>query len=308
MIPTGTLVFNAVRKFLGDTEVTGGQIYTDSFLWEFLDLAYQRLYGDLARLSVQAVQGEGYYLLPAYTNRFHPGQANLPNVDSIDYLQDRSVKSVADVLTVALNLGEQSVTVTTQAAHGLTSNQLIQIVGVTGFNFSIDGEWLIEVTSNTAFKLNGVYWGITTPGSYVSGGKVIFSTCEWSDPIKKEEHTRYIDTNPLTELRRWAWEGNVIRVNPVSTQREVKIVYNISGQTPSVAANSLGIDGSLSYFVHEVVKWAALSKGRRDLKAEHEPRAEKALRDLKGRAIKDLQLNSYRPMPFREKRQWFSIS
>jgi hypothetical protein len=70
-------------------------------------------------------------------------------------------------LTVTAATNASPIAITTSAAHGLASGQFVRVASVGG-NTAANGEWIITVTSGTAFTLTGT----TGNGAYTSGGTV----------------------------------------------------------------------------------------------------------------------------------------
>jgi hypothetical protein len=100
--------------------------------------------------------------------------------------------------------------VTTTAAHGLVTGDIVQLFGTVGAVAS-NGQWIVTVTSATVFTLNNSTWGAT----YVSGGSVAhigysttaFNATFFPEGISPEMTLKVkVQSCPEGQKMRWAFD------------------------------------------------------------------------------------------------------
>src|SRR5579864_3812237 len=100
----------------------------------------------------QSLQGsDGYYF---HVNSYDWKNATAPlgpPSNLTGFAIERGITSVANVFTAS---NASPIQITTSAAHGLSTGQLVTIIGVTG-NINANGSWPITVQDTTHFTLNG---------------------------------------------------------------------------------------------------------------------------------------------------------
>lgn len=264
MIPQRSDVTTLVLQLLGDTSTSGGAIYTASYQAPLLNDAYMEM---IARLSVAAgdrVQRESYYVLPANTGALAPATAGLTNFDFPEEIRERSIVGtypVSAVTPASPAAGQCSVTLSSPLPAAVASGQMLETYGIGGVSEDVNSSWSVTVTDTTHIILNGC----TATGTYTSGGTVVYASVDWSDPLDMHDTTDIFPTGtPGSELGMYSWQRQVLRFPPCSTQRELKIVFPLSGSLPvsgQTSIDTMSIDDSLNFLAHRTAQLCAASKG-----------------------------------------------
>ncbi len=303
MIPTRADVTQSVLSLLGDTQATGGSLYTAAFQAPHLNLAYQELFTKLSMMSADRIQREGYYVLPAYTGIFTPSLAGLTNFGGPVEVRERgsvTTYALSGALTANPSAGLCRLTVAALPAAVVTGNQ-VEVYNVGGLSDDVNDAWYLTVNSTTSVDLNGC----TATGTYTSGGVLAYSTEQWSEPLTPEASNREFATVPSSAIGAYSWQSGKMRVQPVNATRELKLLYHLSSSLPvatQVSTDSMGVDDSIAYLSNRVSQYCGASKG--NPRAEiFKQQADYFLGLLLGNAGKQMQEGEpIIPPPFRPNR------
>ena len=304
--PTLNEVYEQTRAECGDTEVPGGQIYTNSLLLPHIQSATRTLWRGLRNLATPRVQRTLYYTLPANTNTFYPLSAL-----ATDFSEPTGPVGYRGGLTsVAITAAVQSgnnLLVTCSGGHNLTTGDnvvLEQLVGLRGANILCT----VTVTSSTQFTANGVL----TTGTYVSGGYVVSSTdefklLEWRSAIPSSV-TR--STPGLTYV---VWSDNHFAFMPSNDAQQLRIFYWSSALVPTTGTDVVYVDDCIDFLAKYAGSMACKAQGANDRASTLAvqsvgPRFDEGifggeLRQLMQAAVRERQnLSPYErgPRPFRE--------
>jgi hypothetical protein len=99
--------------------------------------------------------------------------------------KSKTIQANSTVSTMASSGG--LVKVTTAAAHGFETGDIVQISNTTG-TVEANGQWIVTVIDTTHFTLNNA----TFVNAYVSGGTVIH--CGWSAPLSAFNQNFFLGT------------------------------------------------------------------------------------------------------------------
>lgn len=297
MIPTALNVFDKCREVLGDTEVAGGQIWTNTRLLPALSLSHQKLYSELAKVNSDLLSREAFYLVSAYQQVFTLVQAGLSSVEEVSQLWSRVPSHTLSVTGVANGSDYADLTVSSTSNWSDGDNlDAFGFVGVTG----CDGEWMADVQSSTVIRIKGA----SPSGAWSSGGTLVKSSSQWGDSMRKEVNTQNFSSSPVDCPARWCRQHHGIRIEGPNQSVELKLGIKISGGEISSASDSLGIDGSQLYHVAWVVCHVAGPKGKSTLVDQYSPVWQDELTRMKMEAVKDNQLSQrYRRPPYRAARR-----
>ena len=298
-------VLDDVRSHLADNAISGGEIYTNTVLLPFFQMAYREMFRVMQTIQLPRVQTTAYYNLPAQTGYLDPSTAGISDMGEPWEMGERQVTSALSVSAISIT---SSVPTLTTAAHGLTDGDRIVVYkagGVTGVN----GLWAVNVTSSTQFELNGA----VAVGTYTSGGVASTSDEDFQD-------IRFVDEIDDTEgdlpdrLRIVAWVGDVFRFVPCSQIRQLRIRYISSGNAPTLVTDSVGLDDAKDYLAVRTAGLACASKGAPSRASELNTMAlgpKQVEADASGGLLRQLmlagvlQMQSQRPIrmpPFRQVR------
>ncbi len=263
MIPTRADVTQAVLSLLGDTQASGGSIYTAAFQAPHLNMAYQELFAKLSMMSADRIQREGFYVLPAYTNRFTPSLAGLTNFGGPVEVRERgtvTTYAISGAVAASPSAGLCRLTVAALPAAVVTGN-LLEVYNVGGLSDDVNDQWALTVNSTTSVDLNGC----TATGTYTSGGVLAYSTEQWSLPLTPVASNREFPTAPSSLIGCYSWEAGKLRVPTCNVARELKFIYHLSSSLPVVASpvstDSMGVDDSLAFLSNRTAQYAGASKG-----------------------------------------------
>lgn len=262
MIPLRSDVTTLVLSLLGDTQAAGGTIFTSAFQAPHLNSAYQELFGKLDNIGGARVQREGYFLLPAYTGVLYPSVAGLSNFGGPVEIKERGTATAYAISAATPNAtaGTCALTVAALPASVVTGAQA-EVYGVGGVSDDVNDEWTLTVNSTTSVVLNGC----AATGTYTSGGNLVYSTEQWSDPLIPRDSTDFFPTTASSALGAFCWQRGVMRFPPATGARELRIRYQLSASVPVVASpvatDSMGVDDSLNFLAYRTAQLCAASKG-----------------------------------------------
>lgn len=263
MIPTRADVTQSVLSLLGDTQASGGSLFTAAFQAPHLNMAYQELFTKLSLMSADRIQREGYYVLPAYTGIFTPSLAGLTNFGGPVEVRERgtvTTYAISNAVAASPAAGLCRLTVAALPAAVVTGNQL-EVYNVGGLSDDVNDAWSLTVNSTTSVDLNGC----TATGTYTSGGVLAYSTEQWSEPLTPVASNREFPTTASSLIGTYSWQNGKMRVPTCSAARELKFLYHLSSSLPVVAlpvsTDSMGVDDSLAFLSNRTAQYCASSKG-----------------------------------------------
>lgn len=304
--PTLTELYESTRAKCGDTEVSGGQIYTNAVLLPHIQEAVRVMWRGLRNLAVPRVHKVFYFTLPANTSILHPSTALIT-----DFSEPAGLVSARGGITSAAvtgaTPGTSSLSVTCSGGHGLTTGNSVvlqQLAGLNGANVLC----AVTVSSSTVFTANGV----VATGTYTSGGTVVTSQNEFAQLVLVRELPAS-STQVSAELSMYVYQEGVFRFIPASNDRQVRVPYWSSATVPSTGSDQVGFNDSIDFISIYAAAEACSSQGADARYAKLMNQAVGPnfsaggyggeLRQLMVAAVRQRQLeNPYSrgPMPFRE--------
>lgn len=252
MVPLVSQVYSATRGVLGDGLATG-RVFTDSLLQTHYQAAYAELYRALANIQSPFVQRESYYNVPIQTGYLNPATMGIENLGQPILLEERGGITAWAISSVTP--GSAIATVVSAANTLVTGDQPV-IYGVGGITDDINDIWTVTPSSATSFTLNGC----TATGSYTSGGVVSMSTDSFQE-VLAQPRISLIPNAAGSAFGIYSWEGGRFRFPPCSTVRQLRLTYKLSGNAPTTATASVGIDDSLTFLAYRTACFAGRSKG-----------------------------------------------
>lgn len=244
-------VCDDARGLLNDTDVTGGEIFTNTGLQTHRERAYRELFDVMAQVQTPRIERVIYWIVPANSTLVSPvGTIGMKDFSEPILLEERN-----SLTTVAISsTGTSSpIQVTTPTPHGLGNNQEVTIMGVQGTTAPW-GRWFITVVDNFNFTLNSSI----TDGQAGTGGTVCWSNETFTDmdPLDRES-----DRQPSDKLLDYFWHEGVLRFRGATTTRQLRITYRASGNPTSQTNQPLGIDNALTFLGCRTASLAADGKG-----------------------------------------------
>lgn len=285
MIPTVAQASDLARALLNDTS---SQVFTDAVLLPYIQSRFRRLFSEMLRNGVPAVERFTFYNLPAYTGIIKPSQLGVADMGEPTKLEERSVDFTT---TVTGSDTASPITITTAASHGRSAGQRVVVYGVAG-QTGANGEFYVAVPSASQLTLNGS----VSEGAYSSGGAVSYSAERFTEVDSVDALS---ETEPIDRLTEWEWTGEGIRVIPATTIRMIKLTYKASGTAP--ASGSLLIDDSFEYIAYGAASDAALPTDMTTLHRQYKIDAEVKLADLIQTMVRQQQHQQRRQAAFGER-------
>lgn len=262
MIPLVSQVYSATRSVLGDETI---QVYTNAILEPKYTFAYAELFRALENAQNPRVRQEAYYNVPINTGYLDPATAGITSLGEIESIEERG--GITAWAVSGVTTGAATATVTSAATTLSTGGQVV-LYGVGGISYDINGQWTVTANSTTSTTLNGC----TATGTYTSGGVLCAST-EMFTEMGARQRISWEDQTPTQAFQVYAWERDIIRFPPCSMVRQLRIVYQLSGEAPTTTTDSTGIDDCLGYLMYRIAALAAESKGMADRAATYNMRA-----------------------------------
>ncbi len=253
MIPLVSEVYDATRSVLGDDQVAGGEVFTDTILQPKYQYAYAELFRALQSAQNPRIEQENYYNVPIYTSYVDPATAFIENLGEIQSISERGTVSSWAISNAVPGAG---ICTLTSAATTLASGDQAIVYGVQGVTEDVNGAWTVTANSTTSTQLNGC----TATGTYTSGG-VLSTSNEPFIEMTPVPQISWAGQAPQTAFLVYAWEHDRIRVPPCSGIRQIRIIYTLSGNAPTTTTASVGIDDSLGFLMYRIAGLAAPSKG-----------------------------------------------
>jgi hypothetical protein len=300
MIPTGSQIFAKVREEFGDSEISGGQVWTDTKLLPYLSLAHQFLVGELASVHSELLQRDNFFRLAANRNRISVNSLQpLLSLEEVTAIYARKPSVVTTIGSAVNNSGILDITVA--STDEWATGDIADVIE-TGIN-EMNGQWAVTVVSGTVLRI------IDVPTTAVVTSGTLMKGPEWpQDPIDKVINSSGWPERTLPLPIKWCRQREGILITPTSQEVELKMRVTISGSEFSAASESVRLDGTQPFFVSWIVARIAGPKGRPELTAHHSPIWQNELQRMKQESGKDLQLSQrFRSQPFRSRRR-FHIS
>ena len=240
-LPTGTNVADTTRALLADTEISGGDIATNTILLPLINVAVGQMFDKMAAVGVGRVIRTVYRALPAYATIFDPVYFGLTDwLAPVEFRErggletDRLINSAGMIASgaprnqVELNLGF------TAAATALPTGALVTVGGMSGMT---GGEGMYAVIASTTTSC--ILAGAQTVGTYTSGGRVGYSLQEFTPMVQRE---RILDNMIQSGvLEQWAIDGNVTRFPGATGIRELEVRYVSSSTELSAIGDQIAV-------------------------------------------------------------------
>jgi hypothetical protein len=272
MIPTWSDFTEAFRFHMSDTQVAGGQVWTDASgkIQPYLQQAFSELYKGFEGAAVKNITRTLYGILPANSSYFSPtafGAANFsePTIKPLwERPADTAYVFISSITSSTGSFGPFTI-VTASSPHGLAIGDQAMIFKVEGITDKINDIWTVAaVPSPTVFWIQGLSISGTVTNVGAGGAALAkASNSAWSEVLPLPEILEYPQT-PGGSIRRYAWIDNGFRVLPATVDRQIKLIFYLSGQAPTSATPtaSLGFDDCLGFLAYRAAALAHQDKGR----------------------------------------------
>lgn len=266
MIPTTTTVYAAVRSYLGDDEVSGGDLYTDAVLLPHLQSAVNTLFRCLTRSESPLTERTCYYNLPAGQSYLDLDTAGMGDVAEMLSIRAKTVESSGAIEDLVWNAGTSAWRVAS-TAHGLSSDNLVYLYGVTdGADEFVNADWRITVINADNFDLRGSpnkTAATATYDSVAATGRWVFATAtDWGYPMNQVDGVQDINDSGLGFRQAYDFRQGALRLQPdLAAARLLEIKYRIEPNNIVSTAPNLRVRNSQDFLARMTAGLAALQKG-----------------------------------------------
>ncbi len=254
MKTTVQAVYDQARSLLGDDQITGGEVFTNTALQPHFQKAYRSLYRIMASLGNPYIERDAFYTLAANTTYLDPATAGITDLAEPLFVEWRSGFFVASITNAVVGSGFVTITA---PAHGCVSGDQVVIGGIGGL-VGTDGIWGITVSDANTFTLNGC---IAT-GAYTSGGTATRGGGQFQRMNAVDRFDDLASGN--VGKYEYTWLQDVFGFRPSTVSLELRISYLASGNPPTGTSTTIGIDDSLDFLSTYSAGLAIASKGGQD--------------------------------------------
>ncbi len=304
-------VNNGARAWLNDTQVSGGEIFTDSKLRPFYSRAYRDMYRNMMG-SGSRVTHIVYAVLPAATTVLIPRAAPyyITDMAEPELVEQRPANNS---IAIADTSATTPITCTTVAPHGLGGTGLVVAGQVTGVTLTMEpwGNWFATITSPTSFTLNG-----SMAGTVGLGGLFYAQSTQQFWPVAPIDlPNQGLDGNVQTVIDTYLWANSQFHFRGANTDTELRITYYASGDPPTANTTVINVDDCLDFLAVATASFAALSNGWASMAASLDEQAyggpnEDRRGGLMGKfmniqVLANQRGQQRRGLPFRDKRSKF---
>jgi hypothetical protein len=260
--------YQRVRTKLGDTEIVGGQVFTNSFLEPHMAEAWAGFVAAQAKWSLPYTEKESFVYVQPYQDYIDVAQSGLPNPKQIMEVWSCGKPSVISQLPQSPapsndpNTGDVRV-VPTDITGFTTGDKVGIYMDPRFYGGGVNDEWAVRVDSpylvllgcRAPIKASSDY-GTVQPGYvFKAGGN------SWYQ-LGPQFETDRGDTQGRTQF--WHYKGQAIHLSPRSTEEQVlSVIYRISGDSTFVTSDSPVLeDDAANFLVEYLAGVAAQSKGQ----------------------------------------------
>jgi hypothetical protein len=304
------------RARLGDDDVLGGEIFTNSVLLPHAQQAVRELWRVLRGAQDPFVLADAYYILPANVSVLDPATAGLndfPEPEAVEWATAGTPIAITSSTSGTAADGTPIVTVTTSVPHNVQTGQQVftyNIPFMDQFN-SPNGMWTVTKIDATNVTLNGCSASIS---GALGGTLVGFSATSQFLPMDPQDYIWPIGGGGVLGQTQavYAWEGGVLKFIPSSQARQLRLLYRQSGAPSDGFTSIIPIDDTQDFIAARMASLAAPPRGlvalSQELKMEAlgpsgEPDGSGGLLGQLLRAdIRNLQRRQYRWREFRPRR------
>lgn len=244
------------RAYLSDTQIPGGEVFTDSYLQLQFEEPYRRAFRNLQGLS-KRVQKVAYVNLPASTTQLVPSAYGIVDFAEPESIEERPAQTP---IAIATTSNATPIVVTTVAPHGLGSiGDMVEgtIGGVTG-TAAPWGQWFCTITGPSTFTLNG---SVRNGVAGVGGSWTTWSQIQFRELQPLDYEAQGLDGIPQQYLGAYIWRDNRLHFRGCTGTQQLRIMYWASGSAPQLGNQDIGIDDIRDFLGCATAANAARSKG-----------------------------------------------
>jgi hypothetical protein len=255
--PTVEQVFNQARAILRDTQVVGGEDYTDVVLAPYFQEAYRRMYTGLFGAGSKRVQRIWYVNFPYDTTVLIPSVYNVFDLFEPVLVEERMAGSnitiVSTSTTTPISVNAPS--------HGLSTGNEVLVTDVANTNAPW-GLWFITVMDANNFTLNGsASDGVAGSGGYCT----VPNNLQFTQVQAIDLAEQGLDGAISNSLQVYIWTGQQFLFRGCTENQQLRITYWASGNPPTSTSAIIGVDNSIDFLAYATAFSAAQASGWTDL-------------------------------------------
>jgi hypothetical protein len=259
-------VFDDVRSLLSDTQIAGGEIYTNNYLLtgyasggvvgsgSLLGEPYRTMFSKLTGGS-KRVRPTAYIVLPPNTTVVIPTTYNI-----VDFSEPEMIEECAATNAIAILSTDTStpINVTTVAPHNLGPNGSMSegiVSGIAGTPAPW-GNWFATVTGTSTFSLNGS----ASDGNPGTSGFFYPASNQPFTEVFPTDFPAALDGFPQSTLGNYLWAQGRLTFRGATGSVLLRITYYASGTAPTNPNYVIWIDNCRDFLAHATACNAARSK------------------------------------------------
>lgn len=245
-------VFDNARAYLGDTQVAGGEVFTNSVLQPHFAEPYRKMFNCLMGVS-KKVQRVVYVNLPPSTTVLIPSTYNITDMDEPEMVEERPATANVSVTSTDTSTPIK----VTAPNHGLTTNAEIIMTGVANTSAPW-GQWFVTVIDANTFSLNGS----ASDGVAGTGGTFSVSQLQnFTEVMPLDDSYQGMDGIAGQYLGVYLWINSMMQFRGSVQMQQLRITYYASGAPPTNPSQNLNIDNCLDFLAFATAANASRTKG-----------------------------------------------
>src|SRR5580704_2152717 len=250
---TVSQIFDDVRMLFHDTQVAGGEVFTNGYLigttgtsGNMLGEPYRTMYSKITGAS-KRVQPNVRVVLPVNTTVLIPETYNIVDFSEPELIEERVAGTQ---IAIASTDTSTPINVTTVAPHGLGPNGTMvegAVSGVAGTSAPW-GNWFVTVTGPTTFSLNGS----ASDGIAGTGGALFAASTASFTEVFTTDFAGGLDGQPQSCLGNYLWSNNRLQFRGATSATELRITYYASGTVPANVNYQIAVDNCRDFLAYGV--------------------------------------------------------
>lgn len=259
-------IFDLARAEAGVGSVSAASPFSDTNLLAIFKSSWNCLIKGLLRHSSPKLRRDFYYYLPAGVSRITPASIGISNIAFPQYLWDRAHQGILTPSALTLQTSAYPTYADfTVNSHGRTGTDdyIIYRIDKTS-NESITADslvgnlWPLEAADANTLRA----WGYEGAESFDADIRLAYSSDVFPDRAAERLNDQArLRTDPSAAIHYWTWTNNVIRFQPLSQARQIRLTYFYSPPCPTSTSDSIGIEGADNFLALHLAATAIASLG-----------------------------------------------
>lgn len=248
-------IFDQARGLLNDTQVSGGEIYTNSVLQPALNESYRTLFTRLMGGS-KRVERVVYVNLPANTTVLVPANYGLSDFSEPEIVEERPAQASINIVST----NTSTPIVCNSPSHGLGSagSMVEGVVGGVSGSFAPWGRWFITVIDANNFSLNG---SMTDSNAGAGGTFTPWSQLPFQEVMPLDLSSEGMDGQPTNYLGVYLWINEQLTFVGCTGTQQLRITYWASGTAPTNPNTVINIDNAIDFLATAAAAISARAHG-----------------------------------------------